>query len=457
MANTQLLYLVCRYLQFAMMIIDLSPILQHGFSVKSCTSYFAINSYIGVIVLCCAESLPSLDLGWLQGWRNFQDTMKSRQILMYIIAMLLGPIQKANHIHRYWGEDLYQDALAYAEEIYKEYYQEMHGIGQPKPAEVKTIVGGSRELISLMRELSDDDNDSATSTSTSDPTYDPMKPWLQDFSAHLNSKDHLVAVVAIWAYDFALTFDKEVEFVLGARWRIPKLLYLVCRYLPFAIIAIDLSPILQHGLSVKSCTSYFAINSYIGVTVLCCAETLFMQRVLAMSSYRHWRWIIIFCNLVLFVVPVGVVLTFSNSSSIILQSPIPEITSCYISKTGHVVIVAYIILVIGETKILGLMLYHSWILYRDPERIIPLARILVRHNVFYFTCGLFSSALVVVIMFTTPATYYNVASDVQIVLHTILATRMHRELWRAATYQEASSLGDISVIVFSRPLSEAHD
>jgi hypothetical protein len=89
---------------------------------------------------------------------------------------------------------------------------------------------------------------------------------------------------------------------------------------------------------------------------------------------------------------------------VVLQSPIPEITSCYISKTGHVVIVAYIILVIGETstfhdtcvsphlsiciEILGLMLYHSWILYRDPERIIPLARILVRHNVFYFTCGL---------------------------------------------------------------------
>jgi hypothetical protein len=67
----------------------------------------------------------------------------------------------------------------------------MHGNGQPKPAEVKTIVGGSRKLINLMRELSDDDDDSATSTPTSDPTYDPMKPWLQDFSAYLTSKDHL--------------------------------------------------------------------------------------------------------------------------------------------------------------------------------------------------------------------------------------------------------------------------
>jgi hypothetical protein len=51
----------------------------------------------------------------------------------------------------------------------------------------------------------------------------------------------------------------------------------------------------------------------------------------------------------------------------------------------------------------------------------------------------------------------ELSHSVQIVLHTILATRMHRELWRAATHQEDSSLGDISVVVFARPLSEAHD
>ncbi|KAJ8580018.1 hypothetical protein M405DRAFT_938926 [Rhizopogon salebrosus TDB-379] len=265
------------------------------------------------------------------------------------------------------------------------------------------------------------------------------------------------AIAGIWAYDFVLTFDEEVEFVLDARWRIPKLLYLVCRYLPFAIIVTDLSPILQHGLSVKSCTTYFAINSYIGGIVLYCAESLFMRRVWAMSSHRRWRWIVAFCNFVLLLVPLGVILTFHDSSSIILQSPIPEITSCYTSETGHVVIVAFILLVIGETEILGLMLYHSWILYREPERIIPLVQILIRHNVFYFTCGLFSSTLVVVILFTAPATYYDVASDLQIVVHTILATRMHRELWRAATHQEASSIGDISVVVFVSPTLEAHD
>jgi len=223
------------------------------------------------------------------------------------------------------------------------------------------------------------------------------------------------------------------------------------------MIVIDLSRILQRGLSVKSCTTYFALNSYIGGIVLCCAEALFMRRVWAMSSHQRWRWKVAFCNFVLLVVPLGVILTFHNSSSIILQSPIPEITSCYTSSMGRVVVVAYIILVIGETEILGFMLYHSWILHKECERIIPLVQILIRHNVFYFTCGLFSSTLVVVTLFTAPATYYNVASELQIVVHTILATRMHRELWSAATHQETSSLGDVSLVVFTRPLSEGHD
>jgi hypothetical protein len=106
-------------------------------------------------------------------------------------------------------------------------------------------------------------------------------------------------------------------------------------------------------------------------------------------------------------------------------------------------------------------------------------------------CGVVSSTLVVVILFTAPVrdqcwafkvklkmitgnvlrcgirvstgqflgliTSTELSHSLQIVVHTILATRMHRELWRAATHQEASSIGDISVVVFVSPLLEAHD
>lgn len=42
-----------------------------------------------------------------------------------------------------------------------------------------------------MHELSDDEDDTTTPTPTLSSSTDPTKPWLQDFNAYLNSKDHL--------------------------------------------------------------------------------------------------------------------------------------------------------------------------------------------------------------------------------------------------------------------------
>ncbi|OJA19888.1 hypothetical protein AZE42_09748 [Rhizopogon vesiculosus] len=146
---------------------------------------------------------------------------------------------------------------------------------------------------------------------------------------------------------------------------------------------------------------------------------------------------------------------------VVLQSPIPKITSCYISEEGRVVIIAYILLVSVKTEILGIMLYHAWKLYGELRHEIPLVQILIRQNIFYFACGSFFSILLVVILFTVPAVYYDVAADLQVVLHVILATRMHRKLWNAATDREANPLG-IGSDIFAGPLSdlsnsEVHD
>ncbi|OAX37627.1 hypothetical protein K503DRAFT_783506, partial [Rhizopogon vinicolor AM-OR11-026] len=229
------------------------------------------------------------------------------------------------------------------------------------------------------------------------------------------------AIVGVWVYDFVLTFDEEAEFMLHARWRIPKLLYLVNRYLTFEIIVVD---VLRQNY--QTCPTFFTLNAS-------------------------------FCNFVFLTIPLVVTLKFFDSSSTVVQSPIPEITSCYTTKASHIVIVAYMLLVIGEIETLSLMLYHSWKLYRESGYIIPLVRILIRHHVFYFAYGLFFSTLLVAIIFIVPAAYYDVSSDLQIVLHVILATRMHRELWKAATDRETNSLRTVSVVVFASPVSDLSD
>ncbi|KAG2075415.1 hypothetical protein BDR04DRAFT_1140112 [Suillus decipiens] len=260
----------------------------------------------------------------------------------------------------------------------------------------------------------------------------------------------LFATACLWFYDFALTLDKEVAFILYAPWRIPKLTYLVCRCLPFAsIVSYMLRTISKQDF--QSCATLFAFNSYVKGIVLFCAESLFMQRVRAITGPR---WLIMCCNIAIILVPLAVILTLGNSFSTITQSPIPQVASCYDSEQGRIVVFAYVLLVIGEIEILAFMLYHSWKLYRwEYGNDLPLVRVLVRHNISYFICGLLSSIMVVAIMFTLPASYGDVASESQFMIHGILATRMHRELYNTAHRTEESSTGNVTLPLVFAPAS----
>ncbi|KAG2122789.1 hypothetical protein DEU56DRAFT_831354 [Suillus clintonianus] len=262
----------------------------------------------------------------------------------------------------------------------------------------------------------------------------------------------IFAIACLWVYELALTLDKEVAFILDAPWRIPKLIYLTCRYFPFAIIVIDILRIIQPGLSIKSCTTFSDFSTYAGGIVLCCAESLFLRRVCATMGHR---WIVSCCNVVFLLVPVVVTLTLYNSSSTVLQSPIPKVASCYSSEQGHIISLAYGLLIVVEIEIIGFMLYHSWKLYREYGNTMPLVRVLVRHNIVYFACGLLLSTTVMVIMLTLPAPYGEAASSLQFVMHEVLATRMHRELYNTAHHTEMTSAGNVSLpLVFAPAPSE---
>ncbi|KAG0702478.1 hypothetical protein DFH29DRAFT_875138 [Suillus ampliporus] len=186
------------------------------------------------------------------------------------------------------------------------------------------------------------------------------------------------AIAGLCAYDFALTFDEEVEFMLNAQWKFPTLLYVICRYLPFAMIFIN--------------------GFHIGTIVVWCAERqwylLFYHYCDFIAPYCSTLYlealtlIIALCNYVLFLISMLVTMALFNASTIGLPSPIPQVTSCYINKDGRILIVAYMLLVIGELEILSFTLYHSWKLYKETGNDSPLVRILIRHNVSYFACGL---------------------------------------------------------------------
>lgn len=138
-----------------------------------------------------------------------------------------------------------------------------------------------------------------------------------------------------------------------------------------------------------------------------------------------------------------------------MQSPIPKVASCYDSKQSRIVIVAYVLLVIAEIEILSFMLYHSWNHYKEHGNDMPLVQVLVKHNTSYFACGLLFSTATVVAVVALPASYGDAISDLQFVIHGILATRMHRELYNTVHHTEETSARNVSLpLVFAPAPSE---
>ncbi|KAF8836607.1 hypothetical protein BDN67DRAFT_973940 [Paxillus ammoniavirescens] len=245
----------------------------------------------------------------------------------------------------------------------------------------------------------------------------------------LNLNYGTVSVLVIWIYEYAITFDDEVTFLSDSKWNIVKIIYLVCRYLMFPFVITNIFHFLQFGLSLEACKSYFSFNLFAGTTIIICAELMFLMRTYAIWNRSKAALIIIVVNFTAFLVPIVVILVFFNSAVTVMPSS--GITSCDDVSQSHVIVWAYIILVVGETEILLSTVYQSVRHYRQVGGKSRLLSILVRHNSFYFCCSLASSVTVIATTAFLPDTYGDLLANLQTIMHGILVTRMHRSLWNS--------------------------
>ncbi|KAJ8582589.1 hypothetical protein M405DRAFT_558204 [Rhizopogon salebrosus TDB-379] len=240
-----------------------------------------------------------------------------------------------------------------------------------------------------------------------------------------------VAVTVAWVYDYIITFDDELEFLRKSRWGTFKILYLLCRYLPFALLAADTYQVLQPALPLSQCGIYFDLNSYLAGITLVAAECMFILRTYSIWGRSGEILIILMGSLAAILVPVIYVITSFNSSMIISEPPIPNITSCYNVSESKVIVVAYVLLVVGELEILLFTVYRSINHYQSLGGDNPLLKILIQHNIFYFACGLAFSLTVILTLGFLPDVYGDMTSNLQVMIHALLVTRMHLRLWKS--------------------------
>jgi len=119
----------------------------------------------------------------------------------------------------------------------------------------------------------------------STPSYMPFNPKALTFFKEVQDSNYLnVAFLMLLLYDHAITLDKEVAWIWTLRWRLPKIVFLLNRYVITLLVLLQRIPSFIFPLSIPFCHFYHDFLSSIPFFNLVSAELIIMTRVSALCT-----------------------------------------------------------------------------------------------------------------------------------------------------------------------------
>lgn len=216
-------------------------------------------------------------------------------------------------------------------------------------------------------------------------------------------------------------------FLFCSRWRRVKLLYVVTRYTPFLLFAAHLHMNFAPDDISDTCQFVNNICSCLSVILFVCSESFFVLR-----TYVLWdnNKVVLAAMLLAFVTLFAgaMAAVFSVTANAPFEtSSIPGITGCYQSSGSTGLFVPYLLLFVLELMLISLTLTCAIRKWRASDD--RLYVVILKHNVFYYACGLGFSIVNVLTSLLLDYAYSGMFQDFQGIIHAILATRMHLHLW----------------------------
>lgn len=241
-----------------------------------------------------------------------------------------------------------------------------------------------------------------------------------------------VSLITFWTYDYMCSLDYEWTYLLRSRWTMVKCLYILARYVPFLLIISDTCLTLTPDENIEACRVFISIYSGFAVISLTCSECFFVLRTYVLWSNNK---LVLYAMLsILFAVMasfVGIWFNAVATSRYFSTSAIPGIPGipgCYRTSSNANLYLPFILLFVFQLGLVSLTLIRTirnWRITRSP-----LYAALVKHNIFYYACGLLFSALNFIVPMIFPnSPYHSFLEDFEVFILAILATRMHLHLW----------------------------
>ncbi|KAG1753882.1 uncharacterized protein EDB91DRAFT_422726 [Suillus paluster] len=252
-------------------------------------------------------------------------------------------------------------------------------------------------------------------------------PLLSAAKSLQTSKYIYLSMATYWTYGYACSLHEEWTFLLRSRWSKVKVLYIVTRYIPFLLFTGHLYMNFTPDENPNKCQMLDTVCSCFSLISVTCSECFFVLRTYVLwNNNRIVLTVLLAAFLAVAVSSVG--LFFGSSGTVPYQtSTIPGITGCYRPSSGIGFFVPFILLSAFELGLISLTLIRTLQSWRTANN--HLFAVLVKHNIFYYACGLFCSAVNILTSLLLHNAYMDMFQDFQFIILAILATHMHLYLW----------------------------
>ncbi|KAG0708219.1 hypothetical protein DFH29DRAFT_893669 [Suillus ampliporus] len=234
-------------------------------------------------------------------------------------------------------------------------------------------------------------------------------------------------MATFWTYDYACSIREEGIFLLCSRWSKVKFLYVVTRYVPFLLFSAHLYLNFVPNETPSTCQFVNNICSCFSLISIVCSECFFILRTYVLWNYNKVVLVAMLSTFAAIIVGSVVALFSATATAPFKTSSIPGITGCYQSSGSVRLFVPFLLLFGLELMLISLTLTCAIRSWRTTNN--RLYVVLLKHNVFYYACGLFFSTVNVLTSLLLEYAYSGMFEDFQFIIHAILATRMHLHLW----------------------------
>ncbi|KAG1833119.1 hypothetical protein EV424DRAFT_1533252 [Suillus variegatus] len=217
-----------------------------------------------------------------------------------------------------------------------------------------------------------------------------------------------------------------IECIVESQWGLATLFYLACSHLPFVFVSLDMLTLFRPDAPYPLCRSYEIVNIWALSTLF--AECIFILRAFAVWERGRWYAIFTIISIIAYLVPIFIYIR--EVWSVSGECWIPGAFG-YLDTLSKNVYVVYSLLALAELEILLFLLYRA-VKGHDGWKIHNrLIRGLLQQNLLYFSCSIALGLGVILTTFYLPFAFAHVVAEYQVVLQSIMVTRMHRDFRRS--------------------------